>query len=624
MKKITLLLLVSIAIIDAFAQKVEGIDSMLQKLPLQKEDSAKADNLIDIALVYNMNGKGDSAVYYYKQALALSERIGFERGICVSHASLGDVSVVQTDYENAMHEFVEAMKVAERSNNLKMQGFLNRNMGAVYLLQDRPDLAITKLQAAEKIFLQRRDTMGTLALMPDIANCYESMGQKEKGLAYIEKGFIMNEAFGRNEKLIRPFREGLLHNRIVLDYIYLNFVTTPEMAQKGLQRAEPLWDTVNAGNNDYNKQLLSNVLSHYYLKTGKNEKALEFAEISLSKVLDHEDYAVKKDLYEVISAASYATGKYQKAYDNLMVHNGFADSLYKIENREATQAIETKYQTEKKEQQIISLNKEKKDQRIITGISIGAFIIALGLLLFALRANRLQKKLFVKEKELQRKEMEKRMFELEQTALRAQMNPHFIFNSLNSVQRFVINNDVEGVNQYLSTFANLIRQTLENSGKQLIPLKDELKYLETYLRLEQMRGNDKFKYLIDINPDIDTEETYIPNMIIQPYLENSIIHGMAGKTAHDGLINLTISKNHKLTCIVEDNGEGIIASKSYKKIVTADHESMGTAITEKRIEMFNTVNSEKIELEVLDKSELSKPESGTRIMIKFPLNPMAN
>jgi LytS/YehU family sensor histidine kinase len=220
--------------------------------------------------------------------------------------------------------------------------------------------------------------------------------------------------------------------------------------------------------------------------------------------------------------------------------------------------------------------------------------------------------------------MEKRMFDLEQTALRAQMNPHFIFNSLNSVQRFVINNDVEGVNQYLSTFANLIRQTLENSGKSLIPLKDELRYLETYLRLEQMRGNDKFKYLISVNADIDTEETFIPNMIIQPYLENSVIHGMSGKKDNEGLINLSISKNHKLTFTVEDNGAGITASKNYKKTITADHESMGTAITEKRIEMFNTVNSEKIELEVLDKSELSKPESGTRIMIKFPLNPMAN
>jgi LytS/YehU family sensor histidine kinase len=140
-----------------------------------------------------------------------------------------------------------------------------------------------------------------------------------------------------------------------------------------------------------------------------------------------------------------------------------------------------------------------------------------------------------------------------------------------------------------------------------------------------MRGNDKFKYLISVNADIDTEETYIPNMIIQPYVENSIIHGMAGKTANEGIINLTISKNHKLTCVVDDNGAGITASKTYKKTITADdHESMGTAITEKRIEMFNTVNQEKIELEVLDKSELSNKESGTRIMIKFPLNPAAN
>ena len=220
--------------------------------------------------------------------------------------------------------------------------------------------------------------------------------------------------------------------------------------------------------------------------------------------------------------------------------------------------------------------------------------------------------------------MDKKMFELEQTALRAQMNPHFIFNSLNSVQRFVINNDAEGVNQYLSTFANLIRQTLENSGKQLIPLSHEVKYLETYLRLEQMRSNDRFKYKININPDVDPEETYIPNMIIQPYLENSVIHGMAGKKQNEGIINLTISKNHKLTCVVEDNGIGIATSKGYKKQVDTGHESMGTAITEKRIEMFNTMNNDKIELEVMDRSGLNQQENGTKVMIKFPLTSSAN
>jgi LytS/YehU family sensor histidine kinase len=266
------------------------------------------------------------------------------------------------------------------------------------------------------------------------------------------------------------------------------------------------------------------------------------------------------------------------------------------------------------------LHEEKRGQRIIIGISIGALLIAMVLLIFVLRTNRLQKKLFVKEKEVQKNELEKRMFELEQTALRAQMNPHFIFNSLNSVQRFVINNDAEGVNQCLSTFANLIRQTLENSGKQLIPLKDEVRYLETYLRLEQMRGSGRFTYNINVNPDVDSEETYIPNMIIQPYLENSVIHGMAGKKGNEGIINLTISKNHKLTCVVEDNGIGISQSRAQKKAMADEYESMGTAITEKRIEMFNIMHKEKIELQVLDKSEQGDAESGTKIMIKFPLN----
>lgn len=620
MRKSFLLLAMLCSVQFSFSQAIEGMDSLLARLARRNNDSTGVDNMYNVGLLYNMHGRSDSALYYYRQMLELSERIDFDKGICMAQAAIGDVYIIQTRYEEAMNQFIEALKVAERSNNLKMQGFIKRAIGAIYLLQDRPDLAEKNLLEAERIMQARKDTMGLLVLMPDIANCYESLGDKAKGWRYIEKGYLINEAFSRNENMRPTYREAMINNKLTLGYIGLNFITTKEMAIKGLERNEPLWNKIKNENNSYHRQLALNILADLHLKAGNYKEAGEYAEQSLKEMVDHEDYSVLKDLYDVMGQSAYAQGQYQKAYDNLKLYTRYSDSLYKIENRQATQSVEARYETAKKEKEIAVLNEEKRGQRIITGISIAALIIVLVLLFFVARANRLQKRLFAKEKEIQKKEMEKRMFELEQTALRAQMNPHFIFNSLNSVQRFVINNDAEGVNHYLSTFANLIRQTLENSGKQLIPLKDEVRYLETYLRLEQMRGNEKFRYTIKVNPDVDTEETYIPNMIIQPYLENSVIHGMAGKKGKEGVINLTISKNHKLTCMVEDNGAGIHASKTFKKAGESEYESMGTAITEKRIEMFNTVSEEKIELQVLDKSELGNNESGTRIMIKFPIN----
>jgi LytS/YehU family sensor histidine kinase len=199
------------------------------------------------------------------------------------------------------------------------------------------------------------------------------------------------------------------------------------------------------------------------------------------------------------------------------------------------------------------------------------------------------------------------------------MNPHFIFNCLNSVQRFIIGNDAEGANEYLSTFANLIRQTLENSGKKLIPLKDELRYLETYIKMEQLRSNNKFDYDISIGPEVDQTETYIPNMIVQPYVENSIHHGMLHTKNQKGYIKLDISKGNKLNFTINDNGAGI----NNKNIIQPSgdtHHSMGGAITEKRIAMYNSLHENKIELEVLDKADTGSRETGTSVILKFPLN----
>ena len=359
------------------------------------------------------------------------------------------------------------------------------------------------------------------------------------------------------------------------------------------------------------------ILADIYLKLNKYKEAQDYGEKALKFYEANGSYSEIMDLYFVIAKASASLKQYDKAFNNLMLFKQNNDSVFKFSKIEAVNSVEAKYKTEKKEQQIAGLNIEKKNQRIITGISIAALLATLTLLVFLLRSKKLQKRLFEKEKLLQKNESEKQLANLEQTALRAQMNPHFIFNSLNSVQRFVINNDSEGVNTYLTTFASLIRQTLENSGKKLIALKDELKYLEAYLKLEQMRANNSFGYSIDVSSEIDVSETYIPSMIIQPFVENSINHGMANKAPGQGDIKLSFSKNGKLNCSVLDNGTGI--KQSVANTAPGSHEPMGSTITQKRIFAYNTLEDEKIELSVTDLSEADKNNNGTVVIIKFPL-----
>jgi LytS/YehU family sensor histidine kinase len=135
-----------------------------------------------------------------------------------------------------------------------------------------------------------------------------------------------------------------------------------------------------------------------------------------------------------------------------------------------------------------------------------------------------------------------------------------------------------------------------------------------------LRSNNKFDYNINIGPEVDESDTFIPNMIVQPFVENSILHGMTNAKGKKGMIRLDISKDNKLTCVVDDNGEGINSINVLRQAEADGHVSMGSAITEKRIAMYNSIHEDKIELQVTDKSETGSAEPGTRVTLRFPLS----
>jgi tetratricopeptide (TPR) repeat protein len=604
-----------------------------------KKDTAYINTLLHIGITHRNTNKLDSAEFYFNEMVKRSGPLKYELGKYSATVCLGDVYIMRANYDSAKKNdnlktglvyYTDALKQLETASipdKNKSAAKVYGRIGQIYMSQNDIAQALKYLKDGEQSLQNSTDTLGILDINHALVYCYRMQGDTTTAYRYLEKGLSLldnlERSRGANPQMMKYINKvRIVHINNALDENIGDHQTNASINDRCLAILEKIWTQKETLPDDLTRCAVLSNIGTLNMAKGNYQKAIEYSNQALKDYPGVELY--KHSLYKNLARSYFNTGDYKLAYENYDLYNQQYEARYQKEKFAAIQELQTKYETEKKESEIVVLNKEKRSQQFIIGLVIAGLLVALGLLVFALRANRLQKKLFAKEKELQRKEMEKRMFELEQTALRAQMNPHFIFNSLNSVQRFVINNDAEGVNKYLSTFANLIRQTLENSGKQLIPLKDELRYLETYLRLEQMRGNEKFKYSISVNPDIDPDETYIPNMIIQPYLENSVIHGMAGKKTNEGLINLTISKNHKLTCIVEDNGAGITASRSFKKETESNHESMGTAITEKRIEMFNTINSEKIEIEVLDKSELTSRESGTRIRIQFPINTSAN
>ena len=199
-------------------------------------------------------------------------------------------------------------------------------------------------------------------------------------------------------------------------------------------------------------------------------------------------------------------------------------------------------------------------------------------------------------------------------SLRREMNPHFIFNSLNSVNQFIAQNNELEANKYLSSYSSLMRTMMENSNNDFVPLSVELMHLKKYLELEYLRFNDKFEYAIQVDEDIDPENILVPNMLLQPHLENAIWHGLR-YTEDKGLLQLSVkNKDNLVEIIVEDNGIGLEKSNMLKTSNQKKQKSRGINNTQERIKLLNSLYHTQITLSMKDKNH---GESGVRVVLTF-------
>lgn len=207
------------------------------------------------------------------------------------------------------------------------------------------------------------------------------------------------------------------------------------------------------------------------------------------------------------------------------------------------------------------------------------------------------------------------LLQLKLKALRAQMNPHFIFNVMNSIQHFILFNNNHAAHRYLSKFSKLIRAILNNSEENTVPLAEEVKALTLYLELEDMRFENHFQYTIDIDETIDIHTTEIPSMLIQPYVENAVKHGML-HSVNEGRIKIKIEKQiNFLKCSIEDNGVGLEASRENKN---SKHRSFGTFITKERLQIINELYNNKLTENVISLYDKEGNAAGTKIEIFIP------
>jgi LytS/YehU family sensor histidine kinase len=221
------------------------------------------------------------------------------------------------------------------------------------------------------------------------------------------------------------------------------------------------------------------------------------------------------------------------------------------------------------------------------------------------------------EKEKQLAEFQQQKVELEMQALRAQMNPHFIFNCLSSINRFILKNESEAASDYLTKFSRLIRMVLNNSKKTFISLEDELEMLRLYLEMERLRFQYSFNYNISFRNEIDPSGIFIPPLLLQPFAENAIWHGLMHKEGN-GHLDLELSLENKiLTCIISDDGIGRKNATKIKSKSAQKDKSLGLQITTERLALLNRDIGEQTFFTIEDVTDQSGYAAGTKVILKI-------
>ena len=342
------------------------------------------------------------------------------------------------------------------------------------------------------------------------------------------------------------------------------------------------------------------------------EKAIEYYRKAITQAEIVQDWYNLQWIYLDMSNMYLKLRDTSNAYLSYVLFKKFSDEWIKSKTIKGLAEARIRYEADTHNKEVALLSLRLKNNRLLnigfTGLIV--LTVAIGLLLF--RSSKIEAKRRISE-------MNHKISELTQVNLRQQMNPHFIFNTLNSIQYYMYQHDKLATNTYLTKFSSLMRKVLDNSNHTSIPLRDELDALTLYLDLECLRFKDKFSYEINIDEEIDPLLYKVPTMLIQPYVENSICHGLMPREEKGIIkINMDLDKDH-IKCTIEDNGIGREAAQERKKKRNSNHNSLGTQIASSRLDLVNALYGTSLQTIYTDlKSSNGEPE-GTRVEIHIPI-----
>ena len=561
------------------------------------DDFKTAKNYEELALVYQKKGDLAKAEEFYKKAEALytklkkgEDKMRVTRSIAQVQERQNKMVPAIQSYENAGRiaddemsqqlNYNDANRLRNQSNPKAQSDYINSN---IQLLEEKSKDKLVK--ESKKV-----------ALKEEVANAYVQKAEADLSAAETEEAI---ESYKSALDYVNDDTEEAIKIKNKIAEVYKE----ENEYEKALTIQLNLLDEARK-NKDFETEIKQlQEVAEIYFQFNQPEKGVQSLKESYTLASEKGNTKeVKNSLNQLV--AYYKSKGNDK--ESVLLYDDFLTHFDEIVAADSSLIEDKVFQISEKK--ILQLEKEKalKDELISKKNRFNYFLIGSLALLFIFFALIVKALYAIKTKNKK----------IALQSLRREMNPHFIFNSLNSVNQFISENKELEANKYLSSYSHLMRNMMENSNKDFISINNELEQLKKYLALEHLRFQDQFEYQISIDEQIDAEVTFIPNMILQPHLENAIWHGLRYKEGKGNLLLQFQLLPKKVQITIEDDGIGLTQSQALKTVNQKVHQSRGTTNTLERIKLLNELYKMNISFSITEKEA---PETGTIVVITVPL-----
>lgn len=552
-----------------------------------------------LAYIYQQYKDYPAAFDYIQSAIKTATETGDSTLIADANNSLGNIYKDQYLFQQAIDIYFKALNLWELKNDSNGMAIAYGNIGLMYYYQNDFSKALEYYKKKLPLTVKAMNKWEESRTYNDIGFVYLSGNQNDTALSYYRKGLQMNN--------LMNYPPGIADSYYNIANTYLK-MSLYDSAMTYIKESIVIAETINT-----RARLAGN-----YVLLGK----IKYASGNLNSALINtlKGYNIGKELKipDVINEASellsniYASiNRYDLAFNYLMEYKQMQDSINKEENIKKIARLEIQYEFDKKQRRIdyeqeqvrLAHKTELKQQRLFFhgALILSAFIIFSSIL-------------FIRQKNLQAK---LKNIDLEQKLLRVQMNPHFIFNSLCIIQDYILNNKPQEANAFLSRFAALMRAILETSRQDFVILEKEIQTLKNYIEIQKLRFEADFDYSFEIDEKIDIDSVAIPPMLVQPFIENSIEHGLLPRKEKGILAIKYHFENGLIRIMIEDNGIGRKKSEALKPDNKHEKQSLATLLTKERINYLKKSIHKKTDFTIED--ICGKPyKSGTRVIFKIP------